>query len=205
MSKRKILQEDRDYTFRSYFELPYGIDEILAEFDYTFTTARLSLPKTTSSLDQLSELKQRIEDILPFVRLSSEAARREMLVSPVLIEIVRYCHCQLRIEYPLVVSNWLKGNLDYLLRLQNNLLIIEAKHDDLSRGFTQLAVELIALAQVEERDVFYGAVTIGDIWRFGRLDRNQQVIVQDINLFQVPDDLDDLARVIVGILEGVGE
>lgn len=82
MPKRKILQDDRDYTFRSYFELPYGIDEILAEFDYAFTTARLSLPKTTQALDRLPELKQQIEDILPFVRLSNESARREMLVSP---------------------------------------------------------------------------------------------------------------------------
>jgi hypothetical protein len=38
-----------------------------------------------------------------------------------------------------------------------------------ARGFTQLAAELIAISEVEEGDVFYGAVTIGDVWRFGRL------------------------------------
>ena len=109
----------------------------------------------------------------------------------------------MRIEYPLRVSNILKGNLDYLLQLKNKFLVIEAKNNDLTRGFTQLAVELIALSQVEEQDIYYGAVTIGDMWRFGKLDRIQQIITQDIKLFRVPDDLDDLAKVIVGILQGV--
>lgn len=205
MPKRKILQEDRDYTFRSYFELAEDPDEILAEFDYTLVIAELSLPQTTKDLGWLTGLKQKIRRILPFVRLNNETARRETLVSPILLEIVDYCQCQLRIEYPLKVSNWLKGNLDYILRSKNDLLVIEAKNDDITRGFTQLAVELIALSEVEEKNIFYGAVTMGDVWRFGRLNRSQKEIVQDINLFKIPDDLDDLARVLVGILEGVEE
>ena len=52
------------------------------------------------------------------------------------------------------------------------------------------------------QNVFYGAVTIGDVWRFGKLERNQQQITQDLNLFKVPDDLDSLVRVLLGILEG---
>ncbi|HEY9612521.1 hypothetical protein [Allocoleopsis sp.] len=203
MPKRKILHEERDYTFRSYFELAEDPDEILAEFDYTLVIAELSLPQTTKDLGWLTGLKQKIRRILPFVRLNNETARRETLVSPILLEIVDYCQCQLRIEYPLKVSNWLKGNLDYLLRSKNDLLVIEAKNDDLTRGFTQLAVELIALSQVEEPNIFYGAVTMGDVWRFGRLERSKKEIVQDINLFKIPDDLENLASVLVGILEDV--
>ncbi|MEO1374804.1 MAG: hypothetical protein AAFW70_10870 [Cyanobacteria bacterium J06635_10] len=203
MPKRKILEEGRDYTFRSYFELAYEPDEILAEFDYTLIIQELILPKTSQELKRTAELKQRIKEILPFVSLSNETARRETLVSPLLLEVIRYCECKMRIEYPLKVSNILKGNLDYLLRLKNQFLVIEAKNDDLTRGFTQLAVELIALSQVEEQDIYYGAVTIGDVWRFGKLDRVEQIVAQDINLFKIPDDLDDLTRVIVGILQGV--
>lgn len=202
MSKIKILQEDQSYTFRSYFELPYEADEILAEFDYSLQRAELFLPKTTRQLNHLPELKQKIKTLLPFVSLSSETARRETLVSPILLEVVISCQCQLRIEYTLTVNNWLKGNLDYLLRSTNNLLVIEAKNDDLTRGFTQLAVELIALSHIEEQNVLYGAVTMGDVWRFGKLDRSIQQITQDINLFKVPDDLDTLVRVLMGILQG---
>ena len=79
---------------------------------------------------------------------------------------------------------------------------MKQKNDDLTKGFTQLAVELIALAEVEEDNIFYGAVTMGDVWRFGRLDKGEKKITQDLNLFKIPDDLEDLGKVLVGILEG---
>ncbi|MEG4489193.1 hypothetical protein [Microcoleus sp. D2_18a_B4] len=202
MVKQKILDEGREYTFRSYFDLPYETDEILAEFDYSLSKGSLSLPKTTRHLDRLIELRDKIEDILPLVSLSSETARRESLVSPVLLDLIRYCQCQLRFEYTLNVNSWLKGSLDYLVKSNQELLVIEAKNDDMTRGFTQLAVQLIAMSHVEDQNIFYGAVTMGDIWRFGKLDRNQHTIFQDTHLFTVPDDLDDLLKVMVGILDG---
>jgi hypothetical protein len=202
MTNQKILQEGREYTFRSYFDLPYETDQILAEFDYSLNKGRFSLPTTTRHLDRLIELRDKIEDILPLVSLSSETARRESLVSPVLLDLIRYCQCQLRFEYSLNVNNWLKGNLDYLVKSKQELLVIEAKNDDMTRGFTQLAVQLIAMSHVEDKNIFYGAVTMGDVWRFGKLDRNQQTIFQDTHLFRVPDDLDDLLKVMVGILDG---
>jgi hypothetical protein len=200
MPKTKILQEGQSYTFRSYFEMPYEADEILAELGYSFVSKRLQLPVSSQQSDRLPYLRQQIEDVLPLVRLSSETARREILIAPVLLEVARFCQCQIRIEYPLSVNNWLKGNLDYLLRRENILLVVEAKNDDLSRGFTQLAVELIALAQAEEQETLYGAVTIGDAWRFGRLEASQKAIAQDITLYRVPDDLEDLTRILIGIL-----
>jgi hypothetical protein len=201
MSRRKILQEDQSYTFRSYFDMPYEVDEILAEFGYTLLSARLSLPKSDRPLPRLPALQQQIEEILPYVSLSSETAKREMLVAPILTEVVRSCHCQLRIEYPLTVSNWLKGELDYLVRSKCSFTVIEAKRDDLTRGFTQLAVELIAIAQAEETDSVYGAVTIGEIWRFGKLDSLAQQITQDLTLYQVPDRLPELLSILIGIVD----
>ena len=202
MAKPKILQEDREYTFRSYFEMTYEPEEILAELGYTLVRSRLSLPKTQKPLDRLEELKDRIERTLPRVSLTSETARRETLVAPILLEVATYyCDCQLRIEYPLAVSKWLKGNLDYLLRADQNLLVVEAKNDDITRGFTQLSVELIALSQIEEQPFQYGAVTIGDVWRFGRLDIKTQQIIEDIKIYSLPDDLEDLMKVLVGIVE----
>ena len=201
MPKPPILQENQSYTFRSYFELPYEPDEILAEFSYSLNRARLILPKTSRQLERLPELQQRIERIMPLVSLTSETARRETLVAPVLTEVAAYCNCQLKIEYPLTVNNWLKGNLDYLLRSTHSLLVVEAKNDDMTRGFTQLAVELIALSKVEEQSVWYGAVTTGDVWQFGSLDINEQRITQDITLYRVPDDLEELMTILVGVAQ----
>lgn len=181
--------------------MPYEADEILAELGYALMKTRLDLPRSNRQLERLQELRQRIDESLPLVSLSSETARRETLVAPTLLEVARYCQCQIRIEYPLLVNNWLKGNLDYFLKRHPGLLVVEAKNDDLTRGFTQLAVELIAVSEVEEGDVFYGAVTIGDAWRFGRLEKSKEQIFQDISLYRIPDDLEDLMNILVGILE----
>jgi hypothetical protein len=201
MTRRRILQEGQSYTFRSYFEMPYEADEILAELGYALVKTRLDLPRSNRQLERLEELRQRIDESLLLVSLSSETARRETLVAPALLEVARYCQCQVRIEYPLSVNNWLKGNLDYFLKRNTGLLVVEAKNDDLTRGFTQLAVELIAISEVEEGDVFYGAVTIGDAWRFGRLEQTKQQIFQDVSLYRIPDDLEDLMKILLGILE----
>ena len=48
----------------------------------------------------------------------------------------------------------------------------------------------------------YGAVTIGSFWVFGRLDVQAKLVTQDIGGYKVPDDVEDLVRVLVGILEG---
>ncbi|KHG38933.1 MULTISPECIES: hypothetical protein [Aphanizomenonaceae] len=201
MPKIKILQEDQSYTFSSYFDLPYETDDILREFDYSFIKIELSLPQTDQSvLDELLLIKEKMRKILPLISLSSETARRETLVAPILLEIIAICNCQLKIEYPLRVSDRLKGTLDYLLQSTHDLLVIEAKKDDLTKGFTQLAVELIALSEITDQDIFYGAVTTGNLWQFGKLDKIEKTIYQDINLFKIPNDLLDLGKVLLGIL-----
>lgn len=198
----KLLQPNADYTFRSYFELPQDTDEVLAEFDYKLVRKYLDLPKTGRKLAKLAELKQNIEAILPLVSLSSETAKREILVAPVLSLVTITCQQILRIEYPLKVNNLLEGNLDYLLRGANSLIVIEAKQDDMTRGFTQLAVEMIALSLVNDSSsMIYGAVTMGTLWTFGFLEESSKTIFQDILSYRVPSDLEELVRVLVGILE----
>lgn len=88
-----------------------------------------------------------------------------MLIAPIVTELVYYTHARLSIEYPIRVNNRLQGNLDYLLRTKNNLLVIEAKQADLTRGMTQLAIELIALDEWTEsiQPDLFGSVTTGNI------------------------------------------
>lgn len=202
MSRPNILQKDATYSFRSYFDLPYDTDEILAEFGYGFKTMRLQLPRTVRQLDGLGALQQQLEETIPFVPLTSEAAKREILIAPILSRVAVICQEILRIEYPLKVNSQLQGTLDYLIRASHSLVVVEAKRDDLTRGFTQLAVEMIALSLLANAPaVLYGAVTIGNLWIFGRLDADTQAIAQDIGAYTLPDDLEDLMRILIGILE----
>lgn len=175
-----ILDSNQSYTFSRYFELGFEASELAQEFGYALTRKILNLPEYPSELDRLQELRDRIEEVLPFVPLTNELARREIIISRVVTELIHYTQAELRIEYGLKMSNWLQSNLDYFLRLNsaNQLLVIEAKYEDLTRGFTQLVAELVALDQwegattVSQQPILIGVVTTGTIWQFGRLDRN---------------------------------
>ncbi len=203
MGAAPIIRPGESYTFRSYFEMLYEPEDILAAFGYRLQRASLHLPQSTADLDRLASLKARIEESLPYISLTSEAARRELLIAPVLLEVVHYTRAQLRIEYPLTVTEQLKGSLDYYLYADAKLLVIEAKNADLSRGFTQLAVELIALDQWcdDTQPVLPGAVSTGDIWQFGILQRDDKLVTQDLSLYRVPADVDELLRILVAALE----
>lgn len=201
MARPDLLKEGDSYTFRSYFEMPYETDEILSAFDVSLVSKKLSLPRTEVPNETVESLKTRLEALLGVVELASETARREIMVSPVLTQVVLWSGSRLRIEYPLVINEQLKGKLDYLVEGSHRLLVIEAKNDDLSRGFTQLCVELIALSRREStQSLLYGAVTIGNIWLFGWLDASAQTVYRDTSLYSVPNDLQDVMEILMGIL-----
>lgn len=204
MPKISILQPGQSYTFADYFKLNFDPEDILAYFGCSLQLQTLTLPQYAGNLERLAGLKQRIEESLPLLTLTSEIARREFLIAPVLIDLLHYTHAKLKVEYPLAVNEQLKGSLDYYLLTQHSLLVIEAKNEDLQRGFTQLAVELIALDQwtLSEQPVLFGAVSTGVIWQFGTLQRQSKQVTQDLNLYRVPADLGELLRILVGILLG---
>ena len=204
-----LLNPNQTYTFSRYFELGFEASELAAEFGYSLTRKVLNLQQFPGELDRLQELTERLEEILPYVPLTSELARREIIIARVVTELIHYTRAELRIEYPLSVSNQLQGNLDYLLRLNSphtQLLVIEAKYEDLTRGFTQLVAELAAIDQWEKspdvltQPVLVGAVTTGTIWQFGTLDRTVKHFQQGINSYRVPEDLEPLLRIMIAAL-----
>ena len=149
-----------------------------------------------------SDLKERLEEAIQRVSLTSEAARREVLIAPILLEIAHITQATINIEYPIEINQFLRGDLDYYLQTQHQILVVEAKQADLTRGFTQLAVELIAVNEWISTDepILYGAVTTGDIWQFGSFQRDTRIITQDLMLYRVPTDLEILMKILVGIL-----
>ncbi len=202
MSRPRIIQPDQSYTFSKYFELPFSPEDILAELGCSYQRERLQLPKAEFNPNQIEELQRVIERNLRRVKLLSEDARKQAIIAPILLEVCEITQTQLNIEYPISVSNQLKGNLDYYINKGKGLLVIEAKQADLSRGFTQLAVELIALDQWINSDtpILYGAVTTGEDWRFALYNRQAKQITEDIKLYRVPEELTELMNILVSIL-----
>lgn len=199
MTRQPLLDPNRSYTFSNYFELGLPVDDLVAEFGYSFERKFLHLPQYSGTLDRLIELKHRIEEVLPYVDLENETTRREMLIAPIVTDLIHYSRAKLRIEYTIKVDNKLQGNLDYYLRSNTNLIVIEAKQADINRGFTQLATEMIALDKFTDSNQteILGAVTTGNIWQFGILYRQTQSIEQAINLYRVTEELETVVRILL--------
>ncbi len=203
MPRSAIIQPDQSYTFSDYFKLNFAPQDILAYFNVSLQRRSLNLPRHLGPLDRLIDLKARIEESLPRLSLTSEMARREFLIAPVLTDLLHYTQAKLDVEYPVAVSHQLKGSLDYLLQNNQTFLVIEAKNEDLERGFVQLAIELIALDQWIDSDqtVLHGAISTGNIWQFGQFDRRSHQVTQDLDLYRVPADLENLLQILIQILE----
>ena len=202
-----LLNPTQTYTFSKYFELRFESGELAEELGYTLHRQEIQFSTFAGELSFLTDLQQRLKDVLPYVALTSELAKREILIAPVITELIRFTRAELRIEYPLKVSNYLQGSLDYLLRKDSahSLLVIEAKRDDIESGFTQLLAELVAIDQWDkapESNLIVGAVSTGNLWQFGTLDRRAKRFTQGLNAYLVPRDLDTLMRILVSILQG---
>jgi len=201
-----LLDPNRSYTFSEIGKLKAPTDEVLAEYGYSLERTLIDLPQYQGELDRLQERRERMEEVLPYIDLTNEQSRREMLIAPLMEDLIHYTRAQLRIEYVLKVNERLQGELDYLLRTKTNLLVVEAKQEDLTNGFTQMAVQLIALDQwekstlVEQQPELVGAVSTGTIWQFGVLHRQQKLVTQELTLYRVPTDLEPLMRILVAAL-----
>jgi hypothetical protein len=199
MSRTIILDPSESYSFSKYAELAFDTADILAEFGVTLSSLSLALPQQLP-IDP-EPLSLELQENLALVDPASEIARREALIFPILKTVCKFIQTPLKIEYPVRVNSWLKGSFDYFIPTAQSLLVIEAKNADLARGFTQLAVELIALDQWTDSTVpvLYGAVTTGDTWKFGLFQRQAQQIQKDINTYAVPSDLNRVLATLFGI------
>jgi len=199
---RPVAAEADILTFADFFRIDAEVEDVLRHFGVDFETRVCELPRTTRPLSRIDELTDRLVEVMPHVGLTSEAARREFLIAPLMMEVVRYAGGKLRVEFPIHAGPQLQGNLDYFLQAQSRILVIEAKNEDMTRGFKQMAVELVALDRLLDRDadpgVIYGAVSTGTIWQFGFLDRAAQKLTQDLNAFAVPTRVEDVLRILIG-------
>jgi hypothetical protein len=201
-----ILEPGKPYTFGDIFKLKSDLALLLPEFDVQLQRQFLTLNQFQGDLERLPQLQQRLEQGLRRIDLSSETARREALIAPILIDVAQYADAQIRIEYPLKVSQHLQGNLDYFVRSQAEVLVVEAKQEDLTNGLAQLAVELIAIDHWEyspdrmQQPQLLGAVSTGTVWQFAILHRQARLFEQDLNLYAVPKELEAVQRILIAAL-----
>lgn len=198
--KTKNLDLNRAYTFSNFFELKIEAKDLAQEFGYTLERKWLQLPQFQGELDRLQETQSRITEILPYVSLGNETARREFMISPIMHDLIHYAKIEIRIEYKLKVTEQLQGVFDYLLQSPNYVIVVEAKKEDLDFGMTQLVAELIALDHWLDdfpQTTILGAVTTGRIWQFARLDRPTEHLEQGLENYQIPEQFDTVLRILM--------
>jgi len=203
--KKSVFREDRKYTFRDYFDLSCPAEEIINELGYSYSLGVLELPRSENcDIASVNMLKDSYYKVLPKISLESETAKREFLIAPILFELAKSTDARISVEYLIEIDDRLSGYLDYLIRSKQSLIVIEAKKGDIDKGFNQLAAELIALDKYEDENgslLLYGAITIGEMWRFSILNRKAKHITKDIHSFTIPEDVETVFRVLAGITE----
>lgn len=201
--KKSVINPEQSYTFSDYFKLRVRTDEVLNYFGYSKQNEQTELPVFAGEIPQLESLADKIQEVLIHISLENEITRREFLLAPIMFEVRHLTQAKLNSEYWIEINNQLKGSLDYYLKRENELLVVEAKDADLTRAFTQLAVELVAVDMASETNsnIIYGAVSTGQEWQFGRLNRTEKKFYQDINTYTVPTNLEEIVRMLIGILK----
>ena len=194
-----IVDPEKSYTFSEVFELQASTADILAEWGYTYQSQKLDLWSYPINVEAIGQLQAKFYRRLPRIAFTSETARREFIVSDILAELLDHLDFQIEVEHG-VTTKRLRGNIDYLLRGQRKLVVIEAKNDEMERGFRQLAVEMIAVVDDLGLNHLYGAVTTGEFWRFGLLDQDSQTITRDLDSFAVPTGLHELMGILAGLV-----
>ena len=140
---------------------------------------------------------------------SSEAARCELLILPILREAYKkYAErLSLWVQKPLNYDAALSGTPDYMLSKRSSLgktvleypllMVAEAKKNDFEQGWGQCLAELIAGQRLNGAEqAIYGVVTDGRYWEFGKLER--QLLTRSLSTFSI----DNLA-VLFGALDEV--
>ncbi|MBD2364431.1 hypothetical protein H6G36_25200 [Anabaena minutissima FACHB-250] len=136
------------------------------------------------------------------VAISSEKARSEMIISPILLEIRRKFNYEIGlfsgVEFAVDAQRGLNGFCDFILSLSPEQLfvrspvifLVESKNENLRSGLAQCIAEMVAAQIFNERNdnvikKIYGAVTIGTIWQFLYLENN--VVSIDLSEYYIKD------------------
>ncbi len=148
-----------------------------------------AVPVLPSSL-----LREILAETVPLaLEVSTEKARSELIISPVLVEARRQFLGQVSlfsgVDFTVDVETGLAGVCDFLLSLSPLQLvvqapviaIVEAKNDNIKSGLAQCAAEMLAAQKFNARrgtetPTIYGIVTSGSLWKFLLLSGTEVVV-----------------------------
>lgn len=173
----------------------FTIAELKSRFGVRFEEGR-PLFADVPPLPASDFLKTTLAENIPLaLAISTEKARSEMIIAPILLEVRRRAGVPLSFfsgtEFDVDSDQGLNGECDFLLSRSSEQLTVEApvvamivnaKNDNIKSGLPECVAQLIA-AQLFNRSrdrecvPIFGAVTTGSSWQFLRL--NSDVVSID--------------------------
>jgi hypothetical protein len=129
-----------------------------------------------------------LEESLPLaLALSTEKARSEMIIAPLLVEVRRRMQRHISlfsgVDFAVDTAQGLTGTCDFLLSRSREqlfvrapvLIIVEAKNENIKAGLGQCGATMVAAQLFNARENpdlmrVYGAVTTGNLWKFLQLE-----------------------------------
>ncbi|WP_445240156.1 hypothetical protein [Microcoleus vaginatus] len=169
--------------------MPYSkftLSKAVEAFDLTIVEGTRFLPEispvTPSSLRQ-----DTLRETMPWaIAVSSEKARAEGIINPVLLEVKRQLQGQISIfsgeEFNGEPEAELPGYIDFLLSRSPEqlfikapaVILVSAKKEDLKPALGQCLAEMVAAQRFNRQkqqpiSTIYGTVTSGTVWRFLKL------------------------------------
>ncbi len=141
-------------------------------------------------------LQKNLEFKVPIaLAINTEKARSELMISEILIELKRILNGQISlfsgVSLDVDKEQGLNGYCDFMISKSPEQLfvkapliaIVEAKNENIPSGIGQCIAEMIAAKLFNERAgqplaMLYGAVTIGNLWKFLKYEQNNVFIDQ---------------------------
>ena len=161
-----------------------------------------SVPLLSAAPVAISDLLRHTlaENVPIALDISTEKARSEFIIAPVLMEVRRQLDYRISlfsgIEFNVDVAQGLRGVCDFLLSLSPLqlaveapvVMIVEAKNENIKQGLIQCMAEMVAAQQFNQErhttiETVYGAVTTGNLWKFLRL--STTVVSVDITEYHI--------------------
>ncbi|MEL6900563.1 MAG: hypothetical protein AAFP07_06395 [Cyanobacteria bacterium J06606_4] len=164
----------------------FTFEQLIDTFDLSLQESS-GLFESVPGIESSELLKATLAETLDLaVALSTEKARSELIIMPVMLELRRRFNRKISlfsgIDFSVSLEQGLNGVCDFLVSCSAEqlfvrspmIMLVEAKNENLKAGLPQCIAEMVAAQQFNQAkgnpvDTVYGVVTIGTTWRFLRL------------------------------------
>jgi hypothetical protein len=165
----------------------FDLRKVVRTFDLAENDG-IDLFRDVEPVEPSESLRNLLEELVPVaLGINTEQARREYIISPILIEAKHRSRAKITVLPGVMLkvdeTKGLTGYCDYVIARSSKLYylesplvsVVEAKREDLIAGLGQCAAEMVAIQMFNEREgrpmpAVYGAVTSGSNWRFLKLE-----------------------------------